>query len=200
MDRRSEIIYATMELAAENGLRSVSMQQIADKVGIRKASVYNHFDSRDEIIAAMYSFLREKSKAGLSGANADFDKLINGRTLKEILMLTVGNYKKLSTSPEMYAFYSIISSERSLDKAAAEIMVMETEKMITATTFLFRALSEKGLVDMKNIGAAAYSFAMGVHSVIDHECDLAQLGRGNSGYTLESYIDEFCSVYEKRKE
>ena len=46
-DRRNEIVFATLELAAENGLGSVSMQQIANKIGITKASLYNHFSSRD---------------------------------------------------------------------------------------------------------------------------------------------------------
>ena len=38
-DRKNEIIKATLELAAENGLGTVSMQQIASKVGITKASL-----------------------------------------------------------------------------------------------------------------------------------------------------------------
>ena len=41
--RRNEIIQATLALAADNGLGTVSMQQIADRVGITKASLYNHF-------------------------------------------------------------------------------------------------------------------------------------------------------------
>ena len=49
-DRKNEIIKATLELAAESGLGTVSMQQIASKVGITKASLYNHFSSRDEIV------------------------------------------------------------------------------------------------------------------------------------------------------
>ena len=39
MDRKKEIIYATLELASEIGLRAVSMQMIADRIGIKKASV-----------------------------------------------------------------------------------------------------------------------------------------------------------------
>ena len=198
-DRRTEIIYATLELAAENGLRAVSMQQIADKVGIKKASVYNHFKSKEEIIEAMYSFLREQSKSGISGGAPDMEALMNGRTLKEILILTVGNYRKMSTSPEMYTFYKIIMSERSLDKNAAEIMAAETEKMVGATTMLFYALQAKGFVDMKNIETAAFSFALCVSSIINYECDLAQSGRENTRHTLESYIDEFCSIYGKER-
>ena len=36
MNRKEEIIYATLELASEYGLKSVSLSQIADKIGIRK--------------------------------------------------------------------------------------------------------------------------------------------------------------------
>ena len=41
--RKKEIIMATLELAANKGLGNVSMNMIADKVGIKKPSLYNHF-------------------------------------------------------------------------------------------------------------------------------------------------------------
>ena len=37
MERQKEIINAALELASERGLGAVSMQQIADRVGITKA-------------------------------------------------------------------------------------------------------------------------------------------------------------------
>ena len=198
MDRKKEIIYATLELASEIGLRAVSMQMIAERIGIKKASVYNHFASRDEIVEAMYTFLREKSKAANGGA-VDFESLFSGHSLKEILTVVVDSYKELCASPEMFAFYKIIMSERTMDKKAAEIMVMETEKMISSTTMLFYALQAKGYTDMKNIEVAAYSFAMGVNSIINYEFDLAGIDRPNPKYTLDMYIDEFCEKYGKKE-
>ena len=57
MSRKEDIIYATLELAAERGMKGVSMSQIAEKVGIKAPSLYNHFKSKDEIIREMYRFL-----------------------------------------------------------------------------------------------------------------------------------------------
>ena len=74
-DRKEEIINATLELAAENGLGTVSMQQIADRVGITKASLYNHFSSRDEIVDAMYERLREASRMKAEAGRTDYDRL-----------------------------------------------------------------------------------------------------------------------------
>lgn len=199
MDRKKEIVYATLQLASEHGLRAVSMQMIAEKVGIKKASIYNHYASREEIVEAMYLYLREQSKSN-NGVTTNYEDIFDGHSLKEILMLTVDSYRKITTGEEMFLFYKIIMSERTLDKSAAEIMVMETNKMIAATTMLFYALQAKGYVEIKNIEVTAYSFAMGINSIINYECDLAQIDKKTSKYTLEMFIDEFCNNYGKRKE
>ena len=53
MNRKEEIIYATLELASECGMKGVSMSQIAEKVGIKAPSIYNHFKSKDDIYYAV---------------------------------------------------------------------------------------------------------------------------------------------------
>ena len=76
MDRKEEIIIVTLKLASQIGLSNVSMEQIAKQVGIKKPSLYNHFKSKDEIIDAMYEYLREKSKNSLSISNVDYSLLV----------------------------------------------------------------------------------------------------------------------------
>ena len=41
MDRKKEIIHAALELASERGPGAVSMQQIADRVGITRSVIVN---------------------------------------------------------------------------------------------------------------------------------------------------------------
>lgn len=60
--RKKEIILATLELAANKGLGNVSMNMIADKVGIKKPSLYNHFSSKEELVEVMYQFLSKEAK------------------------------------------------------------------------------------------------------------------------------------------
>jgi len=194
-NRKEEIIYATLELAAENGLGSVSMQQIAAKVGITKASLYNHFTSRDEIIEAMYGFLRNASMQKTQAVPLDPDRLTPDIPLRTILSGAVGSYRNMVNDPAMYRFYKVIMSERSIDPAAAEIMVKETRTMIHATKMLFYALQVKGIAHFENADAAAFSFAMAVHSIIDYECDLKQTGTEPEKDMMQEYLDEFCRIY-----
>ncbi len=196
-DRKNEIIMATLELAAENGLGTVSMQQIASKVGITKASLYNHFSSRDEIVEEMYVVLRDMSKRKAAVGGIDYDKLGTEVTLKDILMGAVSSYRSMVNDPDMFLFYKVIMSERTINNVAAEIMVKETETMINATKSLFYALEVKGKAHFEDPDAAAFSFAMAVHAILDYESDIKFAGQKSKPKMLMSYIDEFCRVYGK---
>lgn len=198
MNRKREIINATLELAAENGLGTVSMQQIADRVGITKASLYNHFSSRDQIVEAMYDLLREASKANAGIGEVDYDKLAGGRSLKEIITGAIYNYRKMVTDPQMFLFYKVIMSERSINRSAAEIMVRETTTMINATKTLFYALQVKGMADFGNVDSAAVSFAMTVHSLLDLAFDRENAGMKRDEKMMRDFIDEFCRIYDVR--
>ncbi len=202
MDRKSEIIKATLELASEYGLAAVSMNQIAEKLGISKPALYKHFESREEIIKTMYSFLREQAKQSIAAGEMNLDMLSDKVALEKILTQMVDAYRNICTNPEMFQFYKIIMSQRTIDVAATEIMVMETKAMIDATKKLFYALQVKGLADFLDADAAALSFAMSVHSIIDLECDLNQLKNANNDAgksidknMMKNFISEFCRLY-----
>lgn len=148
---KEEIILATLELAAENGLGSVSMQQIADRVGIRKASLYNHYQSKDEIVEAMYGTIRQASKDRASISDTDYDALVNGHTLREVLTEAVGSYKRIVDDPQMNLFYRVVMNEKTVSPVAAEIMVKETRTMIDATADLFRVLQNRKMAAFRKV-------------------------------------------------
>ena len=191
-DRKEEIIDATLELAAENGLGTVSMQQIADKVGITKASLYNHFSSRECLRKAS----REKAEIG----KTDYDTLTGDLSLKEILEGAVCSYIRIVSDPRMFLFYRIIMSERTLNREAAEIMVKETKTMINSTKTLFYALQVKGIADFGNVDSAALSFAMAVHAIIDYRFDLEHAGMAPDSDMMPDFIEAFSRLYAPGKE
>ena len=199
-NRKQDIIQATLELAAENGLGTVSMQQIADRVGITKASLYNHFSSREKIVEEMYEQLRDASKKKAGVGNIEYDSLTEDKTLQEILTAAVNSYRTMVNDPQMNLFYRIIMSERTINAAASEIMVKETKTMINATKTIFYALQVKGMADFKDVDTAAFSFAMAVHAILDYESDLKFAGMKEDKGKMQEYINEFCRVYGKEKE
>lgn len=196
MDRKKEIILVTAELAAQRGLSNVSMSLIAEKLGIKKPSLYNHFRSREEIISAMYRYFRDRSKEKASLGDIDMGEIIKGKTMEEVLQGAVSDYVRLTSDSEMFAFYKIIYSERAVDPAAAMIMAEETRRMTAATKNLFYALQVHGKMYADDIDMAALSFAMTVHGIMDYQLDCSCSGELVSGDMLKGYIKWFCSQYE----
>lgn len=196
---KEKIIMATLELACENGLRSVSMSQIAEKAGIKKSTLYSHFSSKEEIISTMYIFLRKQANQHREIGHFDYGSYVEGKNLRDILMGTVLSYERMNHDPQMEMFYKVIVSEKTLNPIAAEIMVAETNTMIGATKQLFYAIMAKKVACFENIDAAAISFAMAVHAILDFRMDDCIADSDNSHGILEQYIDEFCRVYSSDK-
>ena len=199
MNKKEEIIYATLELAAEYGLKSLSMTQIAEKVGIKKPSLYNHFESKETLIKEMYQFIREKAKEGIPLDNIDYSAYLEKYNAKEILTQSVLSYKKMVTDEKMYNFYKVIYSERTINSDAAQILVEETKKMITATKNLFYVLQKNNKINIDNIDVAAMSFAMTIHSLIDYELDCKKTNENFDEKMIQNYIEWFCNQYGKKE-
>ncbi len=180
MSRKEDIIYATLELAAERGMKGVSMSQIAEKVGIKAPSLYNHFKSKDEIIREMYRFLREQAQAGGNQPSIDYAKLFEEKSVEEILIGSVASYMGMVSDKYMMQFFKVLYSERSTNPVAAEIMVEETERMLQSSRNMFYAMVVHGKVKNKDIDTAAMTYALTMHSLIDYKLDMITAGKTDS--------------------
>lgn len=193
--RKKEIIMATLELAANKGLGNVSMNMIADKVGIKKPSLYNHFVSKEELVEAMYQFLREEAKKNANVGAIDYTVIFAGKSALEILRMMVGGYFHMNQQEHMLNFYKVIYSERNIQPMAAKILAEETEKMIIATKQLFYAMEVHKLLHFQNADMSAVSFAMTVHGLMDYELDLRSGGcktENQERNDLDEYLQWFC--------
>ena len=192
--RKEEIVLVTLELAAEKGLANVSMSMIADKIGIKKSSLYKHFASKDEIVEAMYELLRKQAKEKANIKPIDYSILFEGKTAYEVLKTVVSGYVQMNQQTDLLNFYRVIYSERSLEPMAARIVVEETKKMMLATKQLFYAMEVHKLLHFENPDMSAVSFAMTIHGLLNYE--LAQ-STGNcvnesDKHLLEDYLRWFC--------
>ena len=178
MERKEEIILATLELASANGLKSVSMAQIAEKVGIKAPSLYNHFKSKDEIVRTMYGLLRQKAQQNRSHVFADPEAFAS-KDLEQILTESLSAYLGMVTDADMTRFFRVLYSERSINPLAAEIMLEETEHMIRSTRNLFYALAVHGKMKSEGVDTAATAFAMTVHSLVDYQMDRITAGKAD---------------------
>ena len=194
MSKKEEILLSTLDLASKYGLKSLSMSQIADSVGIKKPSLYNHFNSKEELIKEMYEYIRNKSKQNISNFILDN---INEKSSYDILYNFVMNYKKMVLNKDMFKFYSVIYSERTTNNEASKIVIEETNKMINATKQLFEFLRGKNKLFIDDIEMASITFSMTIHSLIDYELDCKKNNQDYNEKNIQKYIKWFCNQYSK---
>lgn len=188
---------ATLELAANKGLGNVSMNMIADKVGIKKPSLYNHFSSKEELVEVMYQFLSKEAKKTANIGAIDYTTFFAGKSALEILRGIVKGYFNMNQQEHMINFYKVIYSERSLNPVAAKIVAEETDRMILATKQLFYAMEVHKLLHFKNPDMSAVSFAMTIHGLMDYGLDQrnGQYRFETNKSLLDNYLNWFCEEY-----
>ena len=157
--------------------------------------MYNHFRSKDEIVKAMYDYLRTQAKEKLKITNLDYGKLVKDKSLEKVLKLVVHNYCNMSTQSD-----KIIYSTRSTNCTAAQIMCEETEKMLLATKNLFYALQVHQKIFVKDIDQAAISFTTTIHSLIDYQLDRKSAGNKFNEDILDNYICWFSTEFGGKDE
>lgn len=71
---KQEILEAALELFSVQGFEATSISQIADAVGIRKASLYSHFENKQAILDALIEEVLEQYGSHSIFAKRDYEK------------------------------------------------------------------------------------------------------------------------------
>lgn len=59
-DRKHQIVEVALDIISEHGLKGLTMARLAIGVGIKQASIYTHFGSRDDIVLAALDAIYER--------------------------------------------------------------------------------------------------------------------------------------------
>jgi AcrR family transcriptional regulator len=62
---KEKILRVSIELFSEKGYEGVTLREIAARVGIKAASIYNHFRNKEDILEQIASFFSERMQSGI---------------------------------------------------------------------------------------------------------------------------------------
>jgi AcrR family transcriptional regulator len=63
--RYDAIIKAARALASESGLRAIQIAPVAERAGVAAGTVYRHFPSKEDLVAAVVSHTAEREVAAI---------------------------------------------------------------------------------------------------------------------------------------
>lgn len=114
--KESILLNATV-LFAKHGYTGVSMRDIAERIGIKSASLYHHFESKNVLWKAVLEHTSELYHLYFGQLD---NVLKKAETFEEVIGLLLQEPKKLANSFTCYAF-SMIQAEQIRDPEAAQV-------------------------------------------------------------------------------
>ncbi len=147
---KQEILEAALDLFSTQGFEATSVSQIADAVGIRKASLYSHFASKQEILDALVQNVLEGYEKHSIFAMADWDDPAFTRdrpdlTPEEILQTVLGQVRYILHDPVISRSRKMLVIEQFQNPKLSEMQTKQNyTNVIRYFTGLIRFLIRRG--------------------------------------------------------
>jgi AcrR family transcriptional regulator len=107
---KEKVFEVALDLFAQKGYDAVSMREIADAVGIRKASLYSHFSSKDDLLEQIFLYpMAEMESLGPRGA--DNEKLIVSMGVEGFMVMSDKVFSQWIATPRMEKIWRIVCIE-----------------------------------------------------------------------------------------
>ena len=207
MDRgntKQEILEAALDLFSVQGFEATSLSQIADAVGIRKASLYSHFENKQAILDALVRDVLDRYAQRCIFAKTDWDKYEDAEeepalTLDSAAQMIMGQIRYILHDPHISRARKMLVMEQFQN---AELAKLQTKQNYTDVmryfTGLVKCLIRSGVLigDDSEIMAAQLCLPI---SVWINLCD-REPNREPEGMELVSrHIRQFFELYRPKE-
>ncbi len=128
-ERQQQIINVSLELIAESGIQSLTIKNLAKKIGFAESAIYRHYDNKIQILLAILDFFRQNTAMFfINQLNS------NANALQKIETLFQNHFAKFTASPSLVTVIfseEIFRNEKELSEKVTEIMNGNTTNLKT---------------------------------------------------------------------
>lgn len=199
---KEKVIYESLRLFSQKGYDGVSMREIAAAVGIKGASIYNHFKGKEELFNAIFDYM--KMRYGDAAVSMNIPMQENDETVETYLNIDETGLLRMAEGllyffcKDEFAvmFRKLLVSEQHKHPLAAELLKQYyIDSPIQFQTHLFESIQKKG--SMKNYDAQI--MALHFYSPIYYILSQNDLGVSYEQclQTIKIHVHWFCLLYTK---
>jgi AcrR family transcriptional regulator len=205
---KEKIITSVLKIAFINSIEGTSLSAIAADVGIKKASLYNHFENREELLSEANKFCAAILRR-TPYIPDDYEETIAKYSLPVVLKGIVHRYIKVYERdlPLRAMFY--LERGKFYNAEAAEIVRGEREKIRSQMRTLFAASAKAGkfphgTVDEIETAAWWFTSAIGdctrdylleLKYALSENIDAAQVIQAKRLPEIDGAIDRLCRLW-----
>ena len=186
MTTRDEIITALLCLGEEKGLTNVSLADIADEVGIRKASIYSHFSSQSQMIEQAISYCRNLLR------NSSFSVDFKAKDAKTLLTSLFDSIISTFAERPVSSFFSVVRQMYMFDRSFAEENRQIESMISTRVRIALEFCVQRSWLDIRDTDYAA---DLVTAAVIRNICDVLS---SDAGWETDNLADNLLALFGQR--
>lgn len=152
---KEKIINAVLTCSFDKSVGATSLADIAKKLGIKKASLYNHYLNRDAIIEDTVRWCGEYLSHTYFIPN-NLDVITQKYSAANVMKAIIGRWIRLHEKEPLVQIYSFLESEKYFSNAAAEIVEKNRIKLIRQTEQALRSLARAKKITIENTQRLKY--------------------------------------------
>ena len=202
---KQEILEASLELFSMQGFEATSISQIAGAVGIRKASLYSHFESKQAILDALVEEVLEQYGKHSIFARKDWEKNADSlpRTSDEAAQMILGQIRYILHDPTISRARKMLVIEQFQNPELAKLQTKQNySDVLEYFTGLMKQLIRQGVLAEEDPEIMAAQFCLPI-SVWINLCDREPDREPEVMALVEKHIRQFFRLYrpisEKRE-
>ena len=205
MDRgntKQEILEASLELFSVQGFEATSIAQIADAVGIRKASLYSHFESKQAILDALVKDILGQYEAHSIFARVDWENPAHTKDMKMLTtdtaeQMVLGQIRYILHDPQICKARKMLMIEQFRNPELAKLQTKQNyTDVMKYFTGLIKCLIQKGILTKDDPEIMAAQFCLPI-SVWINFCDREPDREQEIMTLVEKHIRQFFRLYQQ---
>ena len=198
---KQEILEAALELFSVQGYEATSISQIAEVVGIRKASLYSHFENKQAILDALIETTLEQYERHSIFAKADlenpaFAKGMENLSPDEVVGMILGQIRYILHDPQISRARKMLTIEQFRNAQMASLQTKQnyTDVMRYVTGLVGFLIRQGKLKDGDTeIMAAQLCLPISMWLTL---CDREPEREGETLQLMERHVRQFFEVYK----
>ena len=202
MDRgntKQEILEAALELFSVQGFEATSIAQIASAVGIRKASLYSHFDHKQAILDALVQEVMEQYEEHSLFARADWEKDAGNppQTSEDAVQMIQGQIRYILHDPAISRARKMLVIEQFQNPELAKLQTKQNySDVLRYFTGLVKQLIRQGMLAEDDPEIMAAQFCLPI-SVWINLCDREPERETEVMEIVSKHIRQFFRRYQR---
>ena len=196
---KRSIMETALQLFSVQGYDATSISQIADAVGIRKASLYSHFASKQDILDSLLEEVLQQYEQHSVFAGKDWEKDPSGLPMNsdEAVTMVQGQLQYIVHDPLIQRGRKMLVIEQFRNSRLAKIQTRQNyTDIMSYFSGMIRCLIEKGVLKDEDPQMMASQFCLPV-TVWLQLCDREPEREAEVMDLVGKHIRQFYRVYQK---